>query len=111
LSSACYRIQIAAEHGVESQWDGVASSPTRPFRTQADMIVSADAAGAPGQNWDQMMAAAQTGDAYAYRDLLAELAARLRRHTQGACHDGGRGSGCSASTVAMATIYPAAIQT
>src|ERR1700758_5613766 len=35
---------------------------------------------APGQNWDQLMAAAQIGDASAYRTLLGELAPWLRRY-------------------------------
>jgi RNA polymerase sigma-70 factor (ECF subfamily) len=43
-------------------------------------IVSAKAGGAPGQNWDRMMAAAQVGDANVYRTLLAELASWLRRY-------------------------------
>ena len=34
----------------------------------------------PGQNWDRMMAAAQAGDANAYRTLLTELAPWLRRY-------------------------------
>ena len=33
-----------------------------------------------GQDWDRMMAAAQVGDANAYRTLLAELALWLRRY-------------------------------
>lgn len=37
-------------------------------------------AGDAGQNWDQMMAAAQVGDANAYRTLLSELAPWLRRY-------------------------------
>lgn len=38
-------------------------------------------AGEPaGQDWDRMMAAAQGGDAKAYRTLLAELAPWLRRY-------------------------------
>ena len=35
---------------------------------------------APGQTWDQLMAAAQVGDANAYRILLSELSAWLRRY-------------------------------
>ena len=42
--------------------------------------VSAKAGDTPGQNWDRMMAAAQVGDANAYRTLLAELAPWLRRY-------------------------------
>ena len=42
--------------------------------------VSAKAGDASGQNWDRMMAAAQVGDANAYRILLAELALWLRRY-------------------------------
>src|ERR1700735_818990 len=42
--------------------------------------VSAKAGDASGQNWDRMMAAAQVGDANAYRTLLAELALWLRRY-------------------------------
>jgi RNA polymerase sigma factor (sigma-70 family) len=42
--------------------------------------VNAKAGEAPGQNWDQMMAAAQVGDASAYRRLLAELVPWLRRY-------------------------------
>jgi RNA polymerase sigma factor (sigma-70 family) len=43
-------------------------------------VVSARTGEAPGQNWDRMMAAAQVGDAHAYRTLLAELASWLRRY-------------------------------
>ena len=43
-------------------------------------IVSAKVGDTPGQNWDRMMAAAQVGDASAYRTLLAELAPWLRRY-------------------------------
>jgi RNA polymerase sigma-70 factor (ECF subfamily) len=43
-------------------------------------IVSAGTGEAPGQNWDRMMAAAQVGDANAYRTLLTELASWLRRY-------------------------------
>src|ERR1700735_3072195 len=42
--------------------------------------VSAKAGDASGQNWDRMMAAAQVGDANAYRTLLDELAVWLRRY-------------------------------
>src|ERR1700744_3345287 len=42
--------------------------------------VSAKAGDASGQNWDRMMAAAQVGDANAYRTLLAELALWLPRY-------------------------------
>ncbi|HEY1411315.1 MAG TPA: sigma factor, partial [Rhodopila sp.] len=42
--------------------------------------MSAKAGDAPGQDWDRMMAAAQVGDANAYRTLLAELAVWLRRY-------------------------------
>lgn len=42
--------------------------------------VSAKAGDASGQSWDRMMAAAQVGDANAYRTLLAELALWLRRY-------------------------------
>src|ERR1700752_2829238 len=42
--------------------------------------VSAKADDASGQNWDRMMAAAQVGDANAYRALLAELAMWLCRY-------------------------------
>jgi RNA polymerase sigma factor (sigma-70 family) len=35
---------------------------------------------ASGQNWDQLMAAAQVGDASAYRTLLDELSRWLRRY-------------------------------
>src|ERR1700730_1125473 len=42
--------------------------------------VSAEAGDASGHNWDRMMAAAQVGDANAYRTLLAELALWLRRY-------------------------------
>ncbi len=34
----------------------------------------------PGRNWDHLMAAAQGGDANAYRTLLGELASWLRRY-------------------------------
>jgi RNA polymerase sigma factor (sigma-70 family) len=37
-------------------------------------------ADSPGESWDRMMAAAQAGDASAYRILLAELAQWLRRY-------------------------------
>jgi RNA polymerase sigma-70 factor (ECF subfamily) len=43
-------------------------------------IVSVKAGDAPGRNWDRMMAAAQVGDADAYRTLLTELALWLRRY-------------------------------
>jgi RNA polymerase sigma factor (sigma-70 family) len=43
-------------------------------------VVSAKRGDAPGRNWDQLMAAAQVGDANAYRILLAELASWLRRY-------------------------------
>jgi RNA polymerase sigma factor (sigma-70 family) len=42
--------------------------------------VSAKAGDASGQTWDRMMAAAQVGDANAYKTLLAELAPWLRRY-------------------------------
>lgn len=42
--------------------------------------VSSKAGDSPGENWDRMMAAAQAGDANAYRILLAELAVWLRRY-------------------------------
>jgi RNA polymerase sigma-70 factor (ECF subfamily) len=40
----------------------------------------ADVGESAGRNWDTMMAAAQAGDAHAYRILLAELASWLRRY-------------------------------
>jgi RNA polymerase sigma factor (sigma-70 family) len=43
-------------------------------------IGSARAGDAPGQDWDRLMAAAQVGDANAYRTLLSELAPWLRRY-------------------------------
>jgi RNA polymerase sigma factor (sigma-70 family) len=43
-------------------------------------IVSGKGGDVPGQSWDRMMAAAQGGDANAYRTLLAELAPWLRRY-------------------------------
>src|ERR1700761_9558585 len=43
-------------------------------------IVSARAGDTPGQYWDRMMAAAQAGDADAYKTLLAELVLWLRRY-------------------------------
>ena len=43
-------------------------------------IVSARAGNAPAQDWDRLMAAAQLGDANAYRTLLSELASWLRRY-------------------------------
>jgi RNA polymerase sigma-70 factor (ECF subfamily) len=43
-------------------------------------IVSAKAGDAPGQGWDRMMAAAQVGDANAYKTLLAELVPWLHRY-------------------------------
>src|ERR1700739_4009766 len=42
--------------------------------------MSAKRGDAPGKTWDQLMAAAQVGDANAYRILLSELSAWLRRH-------------------------------
>jgi RNA polymerase sigma-70 factor (ECF subfamily) len=45
-----------------------------------DPIVNARASDAPGQSWDRLMAAAQVGDANAYRTLLSELAPWLRRY-------------------------------
>jgi RNA polymerase sigma-70 factor (ECF subfamily) len=42
--------------------------------------MSAKAGDVPGQNWDRLMAAAQVGDADAYRTLLSELAPWLRRY-------------------------------
>jgi RNA polymerase sigma-70 factor (ECF subfamily) len=42
--------------------------------------VSAKHDDASGQNWDQLMAAAQVGDASAYETLLGELAPWLRRY-------------------------------
>jgi RNA polymerase sigma-70 factor (ECF subfamily) len=44
------------------------------------MAPRTEAGDASGQNWDRMMAAAQGGDANAYRALLAELALWLRRY-------------------------------
>jgi RNA polymerase sigma factor (sigma-70 family) len=43
-------------------------------------ILSTKADHAPGQDWDGLMAAAQVGDANAYRTLLSELAVWLRRY-------------------------------
>jgi len=43
-------------------------------------VVRAKRDDAPSQNWDQAMAAAQAGDANAYRTLLVELASWLRRY-------------------------------
>src|SRR6201985_1290253 len=42
--------------------------------------MSAEHDDASGQNWDQLMAAAQVGDASAYRILLDELSPWLRRY-------------------------------
>lgn len=43
-------------------------------------LASKRAGRAPGRDWDELMAAAQAGDVDAYRTLLAELAAWLRRY-------------------------------
>jgi RNA polymerase sigma factor (sigma-70 family) len=43
-------------------------------------IVTTKPDDAPGQGWDRLMAAAQAGDANAYKTLLGELAAWLRRY-------------------------------
>lgn len=43
----------------------------------APMVSPADS---PGQTWDCLMAAAQVGDAHAYRSLLVELVPWLRRY-------------------------------
>jgi len=42
--------------------------------------VSTKVDNAPGKTWDRLMAAAQVGDANAYRTLLSELAVWLRRY-------------------------------
>lgn len=42
--------------------------------------VTVGGADSPGESWDRMMAAAQAGDANAYRALLAELMPWLRRY-------------------------------
>ena len=42
--------------------------------------MSAKRGDAPGKTWDRLMAAAQVGDANAYRILLSELSAWLRRY-------------------------------
>jgi RNA polymerase sigma-70 factor (ECF subfamily) len=42
--------------------------------------MNATAGDASGRNWDRMMAAAQGGDANAYKSLLAELVPWLRRY-------------------------------
>lgn len=48
---------------------------------RSDMAQTVNAeAGVTGQNWDEMMAAAQVGDAHVYKTLLAELALWLRRY-------------------------------
>lgn len=56
-----------------------------PERDSSEMtsIVSAKADNAPGRNWDRLMAAAQMGDANAYRILLHELAVWLRWYYAG----------------------------
>lgn len=43
-------------------------------------VVSTRPDDAPGQSWDQLMAASQVGDVNAYRTLLGELASWLRRY-------------------------------
>jgi RNA polymerase sigma factor (sigma-70 family) len=80
---ACNRTEIGAEHDVRSQRDEHVSGATaasEPGSSDMAPIVSAKAGDAPGHSWDRMMAAAQVGDANAYRTLLAELAPWLRRY-------------------------------
>ncbi len=57
---------------------GVGAGPSGPSRWAP--IVSAKPDDAPAQGWDRLMAAAQAGDANAYRTLLGELASWLRRY-------------------------------
>ncbi len=57
-----------------------ATIATEPGFVHTVGIVSADAGNLSGRNWDQMMRAAQMGDACIYRDLLAELTAWLRQY-------------------------------
>ena len=53
---------------------------SEPGSSDMAPILSAKTGDASGQNWDRMMAAAQMGDANAYKTLLAELASWLRRY-------------------------------
>jgi RNA polymerase sigma factor (sigma-70 family) len=67
---------------VQSQRDEQASSlpaACEPGSLEGGSVVSTRP-DAPGQNWDQLMAAAQVGDVNAYRILLGELASWLRRY-------------------------------
>ncbi|HEY4175030.1 MAG TPA: sigma-70 family RNA polymerase sigma factor [Rhodopila sp.] len=83
LVRACNRTQVGAEHDVRCQRDEHVSSTMAAFEpglSDRHPIVSVKAGDAPGQDWDRMMAAAQVGDANAYRTLLAELAVWLRRY-------------------------------
>jgi RNA polymerase sigma factor (sigma-70 family) len=78
----CNPIGIGVEYDVRSRRNEHASgmgagesgpSPLAP-------IVSTKPDDVPSQTWDRLMAAAQAGDANAYRTLLGELALWLRRY-------------------------------
>ena len=80
---ACNPIQIGVEHEVRSQWDEHASNTraaSEPGSSEMAPVVSTKPDRAPGQNWDQLMAAAQAGEANAYRTLLGEVALWLHRY-------------------------------
>jgi RNA polymerase sigma factor (sigma-70 family) len=78
---ACNRTQVGAEHGVRAQRDEHVSSATAASEPgSSDMAPIVSTGDLSGQNWDRMMAAAQVGDAHAYRTLLTELAPWLRRY-------------------------------
>lgn len=79
----CNQTQIGAEHDVRNQWDQHTPqqmAASEPGSSDMAPILSAKTGDAAGQNWDRMMAAAQMGDANAYRILLAELTSWLRRY-------------------------------
>jgi len=83
---SCNQTRSGTEHDGQEQRDerdGHASSATAAsVPGGSDMVprMSARADDASGQNWDRMMAAAQVGDANAYKTLLAELVPWLRRY-------------------------------
>jgi len=79
----CNQAQIEVEHEVRDRRDRHRSSRLAASELgscEMALVVSAKRDGAPSQNWDQAMAAAQAGDANAYRTLLVELASWLRRY-------------------------------
>lgn len=78
----CNPTRIGVEYAVQGRRNehasGVGAGASRPSRLAT--IVSAKPDDAPGHGWDRLMAAAQAGDANAYRTLLGELAPWLRRY-------------------------------